>query len=165
MIITSIAVNARHLFYSVTLIKKYKGAGKKKPYLIFALTDETYSLLCDGSYPDGTDKHTYRFFVSMFNHFYWILGGVLGNVLGNIVPFDTSGIDFSMTALFVAAFVSQWKSTKNHFSALVGVICALICLLAFGSDIFLILAMLLITLVLLVFRSKTGVSKEEKSRE
>ena len=94
VIITSIAVNARHLFYSITLIKKYKGAGKKKPYLIFALTDETYSLLCDGSYPDGTDKHTYRFLVSMFNHFYWILGGVLGNVLGNIVPFDTSGIDF-----------------------------------------------------------------------
>lgn len=152
VIVTSIAVNARHLFYSISMIGEYQGAGSKKPYLIFALTDETYSLLCTGDVPEGADKHEYRFWVSLFDQCYWVLGCVSGNLLGNIIPFDTGGIEFSMTALFVASFVSQWKTSKDHIFAVTGVLCSVICLLIFGADNFLIPAMLLITLVLLLMK-------------
>ncbi|MDO5849028.1 MAG: AzlC family ABC transporter permease [Methanobrevibacter sp.] len=154
IIITSFAVNARHLFYSISMIKEYRGAGKKKAYLAFALTDETYSLLCDGHYPEGTNKHEYRFFLSMFNQCYWIVGGIIGNLLGEILPFNSSGIEFSMTAIFVAAFVSQWKATDNHIPAIIGIACSVVCLIIFGSEGFLIPAMLMITFALLLFREK-----------
>lgn len=154
MIITSIAINARQLFYAVSMIKEYRGAGKKKVYLAFALTDETYSLVCDGSYPEGTDKHQYRFFLSFFNQCYWILGGVLGNLMGDVLPFSTSGVEFSMTAIFVAAFVSQWKEFEDHTPALIGIICSIISLVIFGAEGFLIPAMLLITVALLLSRKK-----------
>ena len=94
--ITTVMVNARHLFYSISMIGKYKSAGKYKPYMIFALTDETYSLLCDGSAPDGTDPELYRFLVSLFDHSYWVMGSVIGSLLGSVLPFSTAGIEFSM---------------------------------------------------------------------
>ncbi|MCR5420554.1 MAG: AzlC family ABC transporter permease [Lachnospiraceae bacterium] len=146
--ITTIMVNARHLFYSISMIDKYKDAGKYKPYMIFALTDETYSLLCDGKYPDGSDPRLYRFMVSLFNHCYWIAGSIMGSLLGVILPFSTKGIEFSMTALFVASFTEQWLTTGNHIPALTGVICTLLSLVVFGRENFLIPSMLLITLVL-----------------
>ena len=136
------------------MIDKYEGAGKKKGYLIFALTDETYSILCSDDVPEKVDKHWYSFFVSLFNQSYWITGCVLGSVLGTVITFDAAGIEFSMTALFVTVFVEQWLSTKNHLPAIIGLICSIACLVVFGADSFLIPTMISITMVLL-FINKT----------
>lgn len=150
--LTTLMVNARHLFYGISMIDKYEGAGKKKPYLIFALTDETYSILCGDDVPENVDRHWYSFFVSLFNQSYWITGCVLGSVLGTVVTFDTAGIEFSMTALFVTVFVEQWLSTKNHLPAIIGLICSVACLGVFGANSFLIPTMITITVVLLLAR-------------
>ena len=153
--LTAVMVNARHLFYGISMIDRYKGAGKKKPYSIFALTDETYSLVgSDESVRGVRDRHRYYFFLSMFNQIYWITGSVTGSVLGGLITFSTEGIDFALTALFVTIFVDQWLSTKDHRAALTGVIASVICLLIFGADSFLIPAMLCITAALTVMRSK-----------
>ena len=153
-IITTIMVNARHLFYSISMINKYKDSGNYKPYLVFALTDETYSLLCDGKAPAGGDPYLYRFLVSFFNHCYWIAGSLIGNALGSILPFSTAGIEFSMTALFIASFTEQWLTSKDHLPALTGFLSTLLCLLVFGKENFLIPAMLLISLVLTLVRKQ-----------
>ncbi len=152
--VTTIMVNARHLFYSISMIGKYKNAGKYKPYMIFALTDETYSLLCDGSTPEGTEPELYRFLVSLFNHCYWVTGSIIGSLLGAVLPFPTTGIEFSMTALFIAAFTEQWLTTGDHIPALTGLLSTLLCLLVFGRENFLIPAMLLMTLVLTLLRRR-----------
>lgn len=151
--LTTLMVNARHLFYGISMVEKYKNAGKKKPYLMFALTDETYSLVCNGDYPEDTDPHTYCFWVSVFNQCYWVLGSVLGSLIGAAITFDTTGIDFAMTALFVTVFVEQWLGTKNHIPALMGVVSSVVCLLIFGSDNFLIPSMIAITVVLSLSRT------------
>ena len=153
-IITSILIQVRHIFYGISMLNYYNGAGIKKIYLAFSLTDETYALLCDGEYPDGEDKYTYRFLVSIFNHSYWVIGGLLGNILAQNVNFDFKGIEFSMTAIFAASFADQWRTRKNHFPAILGVIVTTICLLIFGKDIFLIPSMLIITILLMIFRTK-----------
>lgn len=162
-IIATIMVNARHLFYSISMIDRYKDSGKFKPYLIFALTDETYSLLSDGTVPAGIEErkdiNLYRFLVSFFNQCYWVTGSVLGSLLGAVLPFSTEGIEFSMTALFIASYTDQWLRTKDHVPALSGLIGTLICLVIFGPENFLILAMLLITLVLTLLRSKREVKQ------
>lgn len=154
--LTALMVNARHLFYGISMIDRYKGAGKKKPYMIFALTDETYSLVCqDPVSEDMSEKHRYYFLVSLFDQCYWVTGSVIGSVLGAIIPFNTEGIDFALTALFVTVFVEQWLSTKKHAPALVGVGSSVVCLLIFGSESFLIPAMALITTAL-TFMRKSG---------
>ena len=153
-VFTTVMVNARHLFYSISMIDLYKNAGKYKPYMIFALTDETYSLLCDGKVPDGVEANRYRFLVSLFNHCYWIAGSVIGNLLGAVLPFSTEGIAFSMTALFIASFTEQWLTAKDHVPALVGLLGTLLCLLLFGRENFLLPAMLLITGVLTLLRPR-----------
>lgn len=155
--LTTLMVNARHLFYGISMVDAYKGTGKKKPYLIFALTDETYSLVCR-KLPEGVHQTDYYFLVSLFDQCYWVLGSALGALAGNL-PLDFTGIDFALTALFVTIFVEQWLSTKNHLPALVGVGSALICLVLFGADRFLIPTMILIAAILMLLR-KTG--KEEK---
>ncbi len=155
-ILTTVMVNARHLFYSISMIERYRGAGKYKPYMIFGLTDETYSLLCDGAVPEGADANQYRFFVSLFNHCYWVTGCVLGSLLGAVLPFSTAGIEFSMTALFIASFTEQWLSARDHIPALTGLVSTLLCLILFGSERFLIPAMLLMTLVLSLLRKREG---------
>ena len=142
--LTTLMVNARHLFYSISMFDRYKNAGKYKPYLIFALTDETYSLLCDGEVPDPENADLYRFLVSLFNHLYWITGCVLGSLLGAVLPFSTVGIEFSMTALFIASFTEQWLRTREHLPAVTGLLSTLLCLLLFGPERFLIPAMLLL---------------------
>ncbi len=153
-IITTITVNARHLFYSISMINKYKEVGKYKPYMIFALTDETYSLLCEDQSVGEDDINKYRFFVSIFNQCYWVTGSVLGSLLGSIIPFSTAGIEFSMTALFIASFTEQWIISKNHIPAITGISCTLICLVLLGPDRFLIPSMLLITFVLTIIKKK-----------
>ena len=150
--LTTLMVNARHLFYGLSMIEKYKDAGKKKPYLIFALTDETYSLLCDDNIPKGAERQGYQFFVSFFNQCYWIIGSVLGGLLGAILPFDTAGIDFSMTALFVTVLVEQWLTTKNHWPAISGLVISATCLGIFGPEKFLIPTMFMITIALLFMK-------------
>ena len=152
-VITTIMVNARHLFYSISMIDKYRDAGAYKPYLIFALTDETYSLLCDDA-SAVTDINYYRFLVSLFNHCYWVTGTVIGSILGKVLPFSTRGIEFSMTALFIASFTEQWIASKDHIPALTGIICTALCLALLGPEKFLIPAMFLITFVLTFMRKK-----------
>ena len=151
---TTVMVNARHLFYSISMIDRYKDAGKYKPYLIFALTDETYSLLCDGHAPAEGDPNQYRFFVSLFDQVYWVTGSVLGSLLGAVIPFSTAGIEFSMTALFIASFTEQWLNTDDHIPALTGLLGTLVCLVVFGAENFLIPAMCLITIILTLLRGK-----------
>lgn len=153
-ILTTVMVNARHLFYSISMIDRYRDAGPYKPYLIFALTDETYSLLCDWKSQDEKDIHLYRFLVSLFNQCYWVTGCVLGSLLGAVLPFSTTGIEFSMTALFIASFTEQWIRSKDHIPAVTGLFSTLLCLLLFGPEQFLIPAMLLITLVLSLLRNR-----------
>ena len=153
--LSTFLVNARHLFYGISMVETYRGAGKKKPYLIFALTDETYSLVSRTKLPEGVNRHLYCFFVSLLDHCYWILGCALGGILGAALPVNFEGIDFALTALFVTIFTEQWLSTKQHLPAIVGVMSTLICLLIFGQDIFLIPSMVVITLLLTVLQ-KTG---------
>jgi 4-azaleucine resistance transporter AzlC len=153
-LLTTFMVNARHLFYSISMVDTYKDAGRYKPYMIFALTDETYSLLCDGKAPEGADPNLYRFLVSLFNQSYWVAGSVIGSLLGGVLPFSTAGIEFSMTALFIASFTEQWLTTRDHIPALTGLLSTLLCLVIFGKDRFLIPAMLLITLVLTLLRRR-----------
>ena len=159
--LTILMVNARHLFYGISMIDRYKGAGKRKPYLIFGLTDETYSLVCNGEYPEGVDKYKYWFMISLFNQIYWITGSCIGSLIGTLIKFDTTGIDFSMTALFVTVFVEQWLSTKEHRPALIGLFATIICLLIFGSNSFLIPSM--IAIVALLFLSKKTFEEKEKT--
>ncbi len=152
--LTTVMVNARHLFYSISMIGRYKDAGKYKPYMIFGLTDETYSILCDGKVPEGAEPDRYRFLVTLFNHSYWVTGSVLGSLLGAVLPFSTAGIEFSMTALFTASFTEQWLTAKDHVPAVTGLLCTLLSLVVFGRENFLIPAMLLITLVLTLLRRR-----------
>lgn len=154
--LTTLMVNARHLFYGISMIDTYKGTGKRKPYLIFALTDETYSLV-SRKLPEGVEKTAYCFLVSLFDQCYWVAGSAVGALAGKL-PLDFTGIDFALTALFVTIFAEQWLSTKNHLPALVGVGSAVLCLVIFGAENFLIPTMILIAAILIMLQ-KTG--KEE----
>ena len=145
--LTTLAVNARHLFYGISMIDRYKDTGAKKPYLIFVLTDETYSLVCSGEH-----SKDYYFLVSLFNQIYWVAGTLIGAVLGSTLHFNTQGIDFALTALFLTVFTEQWLSSKEHFSAIAGVAISVTSLLIFGPDRFLIPAMAVIAAVLLLRR-------------
>ena len=151
--IATFLINARHIFYGISLIEPYKGA-KKKPYMIFALTDETYSLVTQNEPPEGMSRHSYCFWVSLFDHIYWIIGCVIGNLLGAL-PIDFTGIEFVLTALFVTMFVEQWLTHKKHLPAIIGVGATALCLALFGRDIFLIPSMALIAVLLTISR-KTG---------
>lgn len=153
--LTTLMVNARHLFYGISMLDKYKGVGKRKLYLIFALTDETYSLLCNDSLDlSEKEKKTYYLFVSLFNHVYWITGSVLGAVFGSLVKFNSQGIDFVLTALFITIFLNQWLNTKKHTPAVIGVAVSALCLVLFGSESFLIPSMLIILLTLCLFKEE-----------
>ena len=145
---TTLLVNARHLFYGISMVERYKGAGKKKPYLIFALTDETYSLVSGGVLPEGVDRHQYDFWVSLLDQCYWVAGTALGALVGSILTFELPGVEFVLTALFVCIFTEQWLSTRDHRPALVGVGATALCLIVFGKEVFLIPSMALIALVL-----------------
>ena len=148
-------VNARHIFYGISLVDTYKGSGKKKFYMIFGLTDETYSLVTQNQPPEGMTRHQYCFMVTLLDHIYWVIGCVLGNVAGAVLPISFEGVEFVLTALFVTMFVEQWLSNKNHLPAIIGVVSTGVCLAIFGSEIFLIPSMALIA-VLLVVSQKTG---------
>lgn len=156
--VLSLMVNARHLFYGISMLQKYKNTGLKKLYLIYGMCDESFTINCAVSPPD-VDQGWFMFFVTLLNHIYWVTGATLGALLGYIIHFDTTGIEFVMTALFVVMFLNQWKETKDHTSALVGIGCSVCCLLIFGRDNFIIPAMILIALYFILVRRK----KEEKA--
>lgn len=162
--LTTLMVNARHLFYGISMLNKYKNIGKRKPYLIFALTDETYSLVCI-DHPEMAEKETadYFFLVSILNHSYWVFGSVIGAVLGSIIPFNSEGIDFALTALFLTVFLEQWLTSKKHTPALIGVGVSVLCIVIFGSDKFLIPTMLIIALLLCLYKEKSIDSSSDHS--
>lgn len=152
---TAFVVNARHLFYGISMVDAYKGMGKRKPYLIFGLTDETYSLVSQLQIPEDVNTGKYCFLVTLFDHIYWVSGTILGSLTGSLLPINYEGVDFALTALFVTIFVEQWLSTKKHGPAIVGVGATVICLILFGADVFLIPSMVIIAACLLMMR-KTG---------
>ena len=153
--LTTLVVNARHLFYGISMVDAYTGAGRKKPYLIFALTDETYSLVSRENLPEGVPFLPYCLLVSFFDQCGWVGGTALGALAGDLLPLNFEGIEFVLTALFVTIFVEQWLSTKNHFPAVTGLAATAACLLIFGRDVFLIPSMCLIAAILVMAR-KTG---------
>lgn len=159
--LTTLVVNARHLFYGISMVDAYKGTGRKKPYLIFALTDETYSLVSKNQIPDGVDHHSYCFLVSLFDHAYWVTGTALGALAGSLIPINYEGIEFVLTALFVTIFVEQWLSVRDHRPALIGIGASVVCLLLFGKDVFLIPSMLIIALGLTLLRKNGGNAANE----
>ena len=153
--VATLLVNARHLFYGISLVDAYKTAGKRRFYMIFGLTDETYSLVTQAKIPEGISREDYCFWVTLLNHCYWVAGCVLGAVVGTVVPINFAGVSFVLTALFVTIFVEQWLSIKHHGPACIGVCATAVCLWIFGKDLFLIPSMVLIAL-LLVLLQKTG---------
>ena len=150
--VATLLVNARHLFYGISLVDAYKGLGKKKAYMIFALTDETYSLVTQNQIPEGIDRGTYCFLVSLFDHCYWIIGCMAGSLAGALLPISFEGVEFVLTALFVTMFVEQWLSTAHHGPAIIGAASTALCLFLFGRDLFLIPSMVLIAILLTVSR-------------
>ena len=150
----TLMVNARHLFYGISMLTKFQGTGKKKPYLILGLTDETFSILCSTQPPNGVDKGWFLFFITLLNQIYWVSGSILGNILGSFLHFNTKGIDFVLTALFVVIFINQWKSAGNHTPVLIGLSASIICRLLFGAANFIIPSMFVILLLVTIFQNK-----------
>jgi len=184
----TLMVNARHLFYGLSMLEPFKNMGRLKPYMIFSLTDETYSLLCGVKTPEGVDRKYFLFFISLLDQLYWIAGSCIGAIAGNLIPFDSTGIDFAMTSLFLVIFVEQWESVTDasrtsstctaalpapssngsatafircfsiHLPALLGIGITLLCLLLFGTDNFLVFSMAGILAALLLFRRQCSPS-------
>ena len=140
----TLMIQARHLFYGISMLDKYKNLGPKKYYLIYAMCDETFSVNYTAKIPDGVDKGWFYFFVSLLDQIYWVSGATIGGLLGSLIHFDTTGLDFVMTAMFVVIFMEQWMKEKHHFSELIGLIAAVGCLLLFGADNFMIPTMICI---------------------
>lgn len=141
-VLITLMVNLRHLFYGLCLLEKFKTAGKKRFYMMFSLTDETYSLLCSATPPKDVSESWFYFFIGLLDHCYWIASCVLGNILGTAFSFDSKGIDFVMTALFVVIFIDQWKESKTHLPQLVGIGASVVCLVLFGAQSFLLPTMI-----------------------
>lgn len=156
----SLFINARHLFYGLSFIERFRSMGKKRPYMIFSLTDETYSVLCGmDEVPAGVDKNGAMFLVALLDQLYWVAGSLLGTFAGGL-PLDFTGIDFSMTALFLVIFLEQWRGAKSHLPALLGLGCGAVFLLALGPDNFLLPALCTTVAVLLLARPVLNREKE-----
>lgn len=154
VIAMTLMVNIRHIFYGISLLERFHQMGKKRWYMIFGLTDETYSLLCTTKVPKGVEEEKFLFAISLMNQSYWIIGSAIGGIAGALIPFNSEGIEFAMTALFVVIFAEQWMEEKNRIPELLGVAAAFVCLQIFGVDGFVLPSMILITLVLLLGRKK-----------
>ena len=141
--ILTLIVNSRVAFYGISLVSKFNNTGFIKPYLIYTLSDETFSILCSADIPKNINKNAFLFFVSFINHMYWNIGTLLGCLIGSFITFNTKGLDFVLTALFVVIFTEQWLDSKDHRGALIGILCS-IPILIFKTNIFIILAMVLI---------------------
>ena len=154
VIFLTFMVNVRHIFYGISLLERFNKVGKSRWYMIFALTDETYSLLCTTKVPEGVNESKFLFAISVLDHSYWVLGSAIGAVAGTLLPISSEGIDFAMTALFVVIFIEQWMEGKNRVPELIGVVVALVCLIIFGANNFVLPAMLAIVALLFLGRKK-----------
>lgn len=152
-LLVTLVVNARHLFYGLSMLEKYHGTGWKKPYLVFGMCDESFAINCTADIPPDVDKGWFMFFVTMLNHCYWVFGAALGGVAGTFVRFEARGLDFVMTALFIVLFLEQWKKRAARGSAVVGVGASLACLSVLGGENFIIPAMALILVSLTLLRA------------
>ena len=150
----SLMVNARHLFYGVSMLKKYAGLGALRPFLIYWLTDETFSVLCTVDVPKEVERGPFYFCVSLLDYCYWVFGTLIGGVAGSLVTFNTTGMDFALTALFVVLFIEQLKGKQQRLSGIIGLVCSVIALAVFGAEHMVIPAMVLVLLFLLLGRRK-----------
>lgn len=150
--IMTLLIQARHLFYGISMLDKYKGMGWKKGYLIFGMCDETFSVNYTSEIPEDVDCGWFYFFVTLLNQFYWVASATIGGIIGSLLKFNTSGISFVMTAMFVVIFLDQWMKEKIHVSSMIGILVSLVCLILFGADSFMIPTMILIVLLLTVLR-------------
>ncbi len=151
--VMTLMINARHLFYGISMLDKFKGTGWKKGYLIFGMCDESFSINYTAQIPADVDKGWFMFFVTLLNHLYWVFGATLGGIFGALLTFNTKGLEFVMTAMFVVIFLEQWLKEKQHISSLLGIGLSVLCLVAFGSENFLIPTMLAILGVLTLIRA------------
>lgn len=153
----ALMVNARHLFYGISMLGKYRNVKRGKAYLIFGLTDETFSILCNEQVPEGISETGVYGWITFLDQCYWVLGTILGAVLGKVIHFNTKGLDFALTALFVMIFTEQWMGQREHGPAVIGVVCSVFCLAVFGASSFIIPAMLLIlAAVTAAYRRENG---------
>ena len=151
--VMTLLINSRHAFYGLSFVEKFRKM-KTYPYMIFSLTDETYSLLCSLKVPEGIDEKKAMFLIALFDQLYWVAGSVLGAALGQVLPFDMKGIDFAMTALFVTIFVDQWREAKSHLPAIVGLCSAAVCLLIFGGSNFILPSLIITVGILMALRGR-----------
>lgn len=151
--VMTLLINSRHAFYGLSFVEKFRKM-KTYPYMIFSLTDETYSLLCSLKVPEGIDEKKAMFLIALFDQLYWVTGSVLGAALGQVLPFDMTGIDFAMTALFVTIFVDQWREAKSHLPAIVGLCSAAVCLLIFGGSNFILPSLIITVGILMALRGR-----------
>lgn len=154
VIFLTFMVNVRHVFYGISLLERFNKIGKSRWYMIFALTDETYSLLCTTKTPKGVDEAKFLFAISVLDHSYWVIGSAIGAIAGTLLPINSEGIEFAMTALFVVIFIEQWMEKKNRIPEMIGVLTAIGGLLLFGADNFVLPTMLAIVALLFVGRKK-----------
>lgn len=153
-LLMALMINARHAFYGLSMLEKYRGTGWARPFLIFSLTDETFSLVSTLEPPDGVTRRDFYFWISLLDYLYWQMGSVLGALIGGLLPFDTTGLDFALTALFIVLFLEQWRKRENRPAALIGLGCTAVSLAVVGADRLVISAMVLILAVLLGGRNK-----------
>lgn len=152
----ALLIQARHVFYGIAMLERYKGMGRKKGYLIFGMCDESFSINCTAQVPAGADRGWFYFFVTLLDQLYWVSGATLGGVLGTLLQFNTEGLDFVMTAMFTVIFLNQWEKDRVHLSAFVGLGSSLLCLLIFGPEAFLLPAMGCILVLLTLLRGRIG---------
>ena len=158
-------INFRHLVYGLSMLEKFRGMGKRKWYMIFSLTDETYALLAGANPPPGVNARDFYFCIAVLDHSYWILGSVIGSVAGALLGFDTTGVEFAMTALFLVIAVDQWRSYRSHIPAILGAAATLICLKLVGPETMLLPALGIIVVVLLVMRARLEEKAEQKPED
>ena len=155
-------INLRHMVYGLSMLEKFHGMGRRKGYMIFSLTDETYALLSSAKAPQGVREEDFYFAIALLDQLYWITGSVLGSLLGSALGFDTTGVDFAMTALFLVIAVGQWQTNRRHFPVFLGAACSVISLIILGPDNMLPPALVVIVLVLALTRPKQPAASPSK---
>lgn len=160
----ALMIQARHLFYGLTMLQRYRGYGLRSAYMIFAMSDETFSITCSAEPPEGVDRGWFMFFITLLDQFYWVASAAMGAALGAVLPFSTEGVDFVMTAMFVVIFLNQWEKEKQHASAVIGLAAPLVCLHIFSAGSFLIPSMVCILAALLLLRRPIEAKESEAAR-
>ena len=150
--IVALMVQARHIFYGLSMLEKFRGTGWKKPYLIFGMCDETFSINFTAKVPEGVDRGWMMFFVTLLNQLYWVSGATISAIAGSMLSFDMHGVEFVMTAMFTAIFMEQWMKERLHYTAIIGIVATAVSLAVFGADSFLIPAMAAIVIILTILR-------------